>query len=40
MDPGEHVAFNVRHMMEEFVEMKIFFLKVKEEGDYVLSFIG
>ena len=36
----ENVAFNVDHMAKEFLEMKEFFSKAKEEGDYVLSFVG
>jgi hypothetical protein len=39
-ETGEDVAFNVRHMAKEFLEMKKFFSKAKEEGDYVLSFVG
>jgi hypothetical protein len=40
METREDVAFNIDHMTQEFVEMKTFFSKAQEEGDYVLSFIG
>lgn len=36
----EDVAFNIAHMKQEFAEMKAFFSKAKEEGDYVLNFVG
>jgi hypothetical protein len=39
METREDVAFNIGHLTKEFVEMKEFFLKAKEDGDYVLSFI-
>lgn len=36
----EDIAFNINHMSQEFEEMKAFFSKAQEEGDYVLNFIG
>ncbi|AEW03051.1 hypothetical protein A4D02_03385 [Niastella koreensis] len=36
----EDIAFNINHMKQEFAEMKAFFSKAQEEGDYVLNFIG
>jgi hypothetical protein len=40
METKEDIAFNINHMTQEFAEMKAFFSKAKEEGDYVLSFVG
>ena len=40
IETREDVAFNIDHMTKEFEEMKAFFSKAKEEGDYVLSFVG
>ena len=38
-ESGSATAFNIDHMTQEFTEMKAFFSKAKEEGDYVVSFV-
>jgi uncharacterized protein YutD len=33
-------AFNVRDMTNEFLRLKAFYKSAKEEGDYILSYVG
>lgn len=39
-ETGNEFAFNVRHMTEQFIELKILFEQAAKEEDYVLSFVG
>jgi len=36
----KHIAFNARHLGEEFQKLKSLFRSAKENGDYLLSYVG
>ncbi len=39
-EEGQEYAFNVKHMTEEFLHLKEIFVEAKNNGDYMLSFVG
>lgn len=39
-ETSEDYAFNERHMTEEFIVLKTLFMNAKNEGDYIVSYVG